>query len=257
MPVYMPDTNVLIDFGRVVETRGKIQKARADGADFKLAPPALIELVRGLVTSDHRHFSNDKQVFEWMVAQKFDVLPLPRPFMANILKSKNNRPAEVEPEHYMQLIQMVSQSNTFEDFIKSSKTADSSWKQIDEADEIHNGILDQEFAGLEKIATGGRALDLARQLSRSFGAPGNHPIPLILAVRFSAALEFLKASLSKVGQGAKPRKNDPGLYVDFQLLLYLADPGITFLTKENFSNEIRASRQKDRIVHPQSLASGT
>src|SRR2546430_4958876 len=43
------------------------------------------------------------------------------------------------------------------------------------------------------------------------------------------------------------RSNDRGLYVDWQLLMYLADPNVSFLTNEDFSGEISTSAQKDRI----------
>jgi hypothetical protein len=55
-------------------------------------------------------------------------------------------------------------------------------------------------------------------------------------------------SLAKMKGRAKPRKNDPGLFVDFQLLLYLADPELVFLSKEDFSSEVKKSLQKPRIA---------
>ena len=71
--------------------------------------------------------------------------------------------------------------------------------------------------------------------------------------RFSAALDFLESSCPKVTAGANPRKNDPGLYIDFQLLLYLGDDGLSFLTNENFAHEIRKSPQRQRIIRLDSL----
>jgi hypothetical protein len=253
MPHYLLDTNVLIDFGRDPAARAKLEAAQQAGKVFALGPPALIELVRGLIASGNQHFENDKKVFQWLLGQPCNVLQLPRPFMATILKSASRRRVEVEPEHYLQLMQMLANSPSFEEFVKLSKAPESSWKDIEHADKIHNDVLDREFAGFEKIAKRGRAMDLAKQLARSFGAPGNRPNPVVLHSRFSAALEFLNASLAKVERGAKPRKNDPGLYVDFQLLLYLADPEIVFLTKEDFSNEIKKSKQTNRILSPDSL----
>lgn len=253
MAYYLPDTNVLIDFGRVPATRGKLENAQNAGHEFVLGPPAIIELVRGLVAGGTQHFANDKQVFEWIVAQHCKVMPLPRPFMANILKTTSQRRSEVEPEHYVQLVRMLAESATFDEFLRRSKEPDSSWKEIDEADKIHNAFLDREFVALEKIAKRGRITDFAKPLAGTFGPPGRPPNPLILHTHFSAALEFLKASLAKVAGGAKPRKNDPGLYVDFQLLLYLGDPTILFLTKEDFSDEVKKSPQLSRIVHLDSL----
>ncbi len=86
-----------------------------------------------------------------------------------------------------------------------------------------------------------------------FGAPGCRPNPLVISRQFSAAIEYLETSVRKVAVGAKPRKNDRGLYVDWQLLMYLADPNVSFLTNEDFSGEISTSAQKDRIIKPDAL----
>lgn len=253
MPRYLIDTSLLIDFGRVPATRMALENALNKGATFVIGPPALIELVRGLVASGSRHFENDKQILAWLVSQRSVVLPLPRPFMAMILHSANPRRVEVEPCHYDQLIQMIVGSATFDEFLRRSEEPQSNWKQIAATDDIHNGVLDREFGGLETLARAKRIPDLAARLSNSFGAPGKRPIPLVIRRRFSAALEFLESALAKMRGGAKPRVNDPGVFVDFQLLLYLADPEISFLTKEDFSSEIKKSTQKDRVIGLDSL----
>ncbi len=51
MPEYFPDTNVLIDFGRNPAAQAKLENTRQGGTKFLVAPPALIELVRGMVAS--------------------------------------------------------------------------------------------------------------------------------------------------------------------------------------------------------------
>lgn len=253
MPSYLPDTNVLIDFGRDLAVRAKLENAEQNGSEFLIAPPALIELVRGMIAAGCDTFDNDKEVFVWLHAQGCKVLDLPRPFMAKILRTSTRKRSGVVPEHYKQLIDMVVSSANFGDFLKRSEMAGSVWKEIAHADKIHEAELDKELSALVKIAKGGRGKDLASQLTQTFGAPGCRPNPLILQQRFSAAIEFLESSFTKVRGGAKPRKNDPGLYVDFQLLLYLADPAITFLTNEDFSREIRRSPQRSRIVGLESL----
>jgi hypothetical protein len=86
-----------------------------------------------------------------------------------------------------------------------------------------------------------------------FGAPGCRPHPLIIKRKFSAAIEYLTAVIRLVANGSNPRKNDRGLYVDWQLLMYLADPQINFLTNEDFSGEISYSPQKNRIVKSNTL----
>ena len=254
MPNYFPDTNVLIDFGRNPATRTKLENLRQGGNTFLVAPPALIELVRGIIASGCDTFANDKQVFAWLQTNRLPILELPRPFMAKVLRCSLPRVSGVRPHHYRQQIEMIANSVNFDDFLRESQAPGSVWGDIARADEIHCAVLDREFRALGWLANQRRDRDLAQRLSQLFGAPGCRPKPVIIERQFSAAIEFLKSSLSKVRAGAKPRKNDPGLYTDFQLLLYLADPDLNFLTREDFSMEIRRSRQKARIVHPDSLS---
>ena len=100
--------------------------------------------------------------------------------------------------------------------------------------------LDRELEKLRELAQKGPNQDFAGRLSRSFVPPGAQPDTLLVRETVSAALEFLEASLTKVRGGANQRKNDPGLYIDFQLLLYLADPEITFLTSEDMIHKSSA-----------------
>jgi hypothetical protein len=253
MPEYFLDTNVLIDFGRTPAARVKLEHACQAGTTFLVAPPGLIELVRGMVASGDATFANDQQVFVWLRASRISILPLPRPFMARILNSSIPRSSGVEPRHYAEQIEMIANSTSFDDFLQRSRTPGNVWRDIWRADEIHCAELDREFLALERMARQRRGRDLAQGLSQLFGAPGCRPKPFVIEQQFSAAIEFLESSLLKVRAGAKPRKNDPGLYTDFQLLLYLACPKFSFLTREDFSNEIRRSPQKARIIHPDLL----
>ena len=252
MAKYLPDTNVLIDFGRSLTIRTKLERARENGIAFVVAPPSLIELVRGMVAQSGRFFENDKKVFVWLKGST--VLELPRPFMARILRTTTQQRSGVEPQHYNMLIEMIADSADYGDFIRKCETPNGIWRESARADEVHEAELDKEFRALHEISKRGvSSKDVATKLSQSFGAPGCRPNPLIVWRVFSAAHEFLGASISKISAGAKPRKNDSGLYTDFQLLLYSADPEITFLTREDFSNEIKNSPQKSRIVGPDSL----
>ena len=253
MSAYLPDTNVLIDFGRDAAVRSKLENARQNGSAFHIGPPALTELVRGLIKGGCDAFQDNKEVFIWLQGQGCTVLELPRPFMAKILHTSTQKRSGVEPRHYLELIDMIVRSADFGDFLRRSETVGSVWSGIVRADEIHRAELDKELGALEGIAKRRRAPDLARRLSQTYGAPGCRPNPVILKQKFSAAIEFLESSLSKIRAGAKPWKNDRGLYVDFQLLLYLAAPEIAFLTSEDFSEEIRKSPQRSRIVGPDSL----
>lgn len=250
---FFPDTNVLIDFGRDAATRNKLQGAVQRGTGLTVAPPALIELVRGMVAHGRDMFAVNKRVFAWLHASHFRILELPRPFMARMLGSSIPKSSGVEPGHYVELIEMIASSESFDDFLRRSEGTGSVWKDISRADQIHRSELDREFKSFELLAKQRSGPALAQRLSRLFGAPGRRPKPFLIERKFSAAIEFLESSLSKVRGGAKPRKNDPGLYTDFQLLLYLASENLNFLTCEDFSSEIRRSPQKARIVHPNSL----
>jgi hypothetical protein len=254
MPRYLLDTNILIDFGRDPAIQGRLENSQLNGVEFVIGPPALIELVRGMVAGGCNTFENDRRVLVWLRGQRLPILPLPRPFMAGVLRTTvGQRSMPVEPCHYEQLIEIVANSADFDGFRAMSQAPGSVWREVDHIDAIHEGQLDKELAALGKLARGKGARGIATALSQSFGAPGSRPRSEVIAREFSAAIEFLESSLSKVGEGAKPRKNDPGLYVDFQLLFYLADPEINFLTREDFSRKITRSPQRCRIVNLDSL----
>ena len=252
MPTYFPDTNVLIDFGRDACVRERLEHARVNDGRFVIAPPALIELSRGMIKAGRVHFEADKQVFTWLNDHNFEILPLPYPFMAEVLRSSLSRQSGVEPRHYQQLIETVSNAVDYNDFIRL--TIGTAWQGIERADEIHGTELDREIAALGSLARKGLGQDFARRLSQKFGVPGCRPNPLIIANHFSAALEFLESSIVKIKGGSNPRRNDPGLYTDFQLLFYLANPDLIFLTNEDFAHEVRVSPQRFRILSLDSLA---
>ncbi|MCU1272255.1 MAG: hypothetical protein JWN74_3549 [Acidobacteriaceae bacterium] len=187
----------------------------------------------------------------WFRRHDLEVLPLPNPFLADLLRSVARRRSGVEPTHYRKLIEMVSTASDFEAFIKA--TAGTVWRDVNRADEIHNAELDRELAALGTLAKKNLGSDVARRLSRQFGVPGCHPNPVIVAQKLSAALEFLQSCMKKVKDGANPRKNNAGLYTDFQLLLYLGSPDFVFLTREDFRSDIKISPQRNRIVDLDSL----
>ncbi len=252
MPRYLLDTNILIDFGRDPAIQARLENSQLNGAEFVIGPPALIELVRGMVAGGCDRFENNRRVFVWIRGQRFPILPLPRPFMASVLRTTTRR-SGVEPRHYEQLIEIIADSADFDDFREASQAPASVWNEVNRIETIHEGQLDTELAALGELARPRRARGIATALSQSFGAPGSRPRPEVIARQFSAAIEFLESSLRKVREGAKPRRNDPGLYVDFQLFFYLANPEIKFLTGEDFSREIRDSPQRCRIVGLDSL----
>jgi hypothetical protein len=251
MPIFFPDTNILIDFGRNPEVRERLEKALSAGAKFVIAPPMLIELTRGLVKAGREHFKNNQQAYAWLYKHGFEILPLPSPFIANLLKSSLKEPSGVEPNHYREQIEMISSSSDFDDFLK--KAEGTVWADLAKADGIHEAELDKEFSAMSSLARGRAGHGYAELISRKFGNPESRPSAAKIAETFSAAIEFLEASINKVRGGSIPRKNDPGLYTDFQLLFYLGDPNLAFLTSENFAHEITKSPQRDRILNLDTL----
>jgi hypothetical protein len=250
MTAFLPDTNVWIDVGRDDLLTLMFEEAQAAGHRFLIAPPALIEIVRGTVRHGKETFPEDKKTYLWMKKHKCEVLELTRPFMAKVLKTTLSANSGVVPKHYEQQIDMVANSASLDEFVERCKAGDSVWKNIESLDRIHEEQIEKELRALEELARQGKNLDIPGRLSKMFGAPGCRPNPLIISRRFSAAIEYLETSIRKVVQGGKPRKNDRGLYVDWQLLMYLAIPDAMFLTNEDFSGEIKKSPQKDRIAEP-------
>lgn len=248
MNVFFPDTNVLIEFGRDLSVRTKLENASRNGCKFVIAPPTLGELTRGVIGRGAGHLDQDKQAFLWLKAQACTILPLPWPFVGRVLGIPLKF-GKVEPPHYEQLIEMIASSETFDDFLQQKDKADSSWSDIHRSDSIHHERADREFDALEKIAKSPSTCDLAaRFCERILQQAGVHPDPSSFRQHFSAALEYLEASAARIRGGAKLKKNDRGRYGDWQLFFYLADPGLSFLTKEDFSHDIRNSPQRARIV---------
>jgi hypothetical protein len=248
---FMPDTNIWIGVGRDEAVTASFEKAIAKGDSFVVAPPALIELVRGLVSSNE-HFMEDQKTYAWIESNHCEVLELPRIFMAKILRT-TTADSGVRPDHYIQLMDMVVGAQDFDHFVTQCNGDGSVWKSIENLDEIHETEIETELRSMEELARRRRPINLAKSLAMTFGAPGCRPIPLRVSSYFSAAIEYLESSIQKVGRGAKPRKNDRGMFVDWQLLNYLAEPSLQFLTEENFSGEIAKSPQKDRIVKLEAL----
>ena len=203
----------------------------------------------------------DDQTAEVVVLERH-VQMSPVPIVRSAQKFRDSNPrfrttlptkSGVVPEHYTQLIDMVVTAPDFDEFVQRGNADGSVWENIESLDQIHEGQIENELRALEALAKQRKNLHIPQRLSMMFGAPGCRPNPLVISRQFSAAIEYLKTSVRKVAVGAKPRKNDRGLYVDWQLLMYLADPNVSFLTNEDFSGEISTSAQKDRIIKPDAL----
>ena len=108
------------------------------------------------------------------------------------------------------------------------------------------------WANKNSVASAARAVtaslkSLSVGMSKLYPIGGLSPDPDRIEHEFSAALEYLRASVTKLRQGANLAKNDRGLYVDFQTFFYLADPHAVIISNEGFG-EIVKSPQKTRII---------
>jgi hypothetical protein len=248
---YLPDTNVLVDFGREQAVKARLEKAEKGGAKFVIAPPTMNELTVGVVRGGAKYFECNKRIFSWLKGKT--ILDMPRPFMGKVV-GVPSKFGNVEEHHHVERIDLVSNSASYDDFLKRKDQAGSSWTDIDKSYEIHNAVLDKEFDALKKIAAKpAGAIDLAAKFAETFGPHGQHPDPAVFRQHFSAAVEYGEVTVVRIRGGANPRKNDPGRYGDFQLFFYLADPDIYLLTREDFSSDIKSSPQRTRIVGLDSL----
>jgi hypothetical protein len=233
MPAYLPDTNILIDLGRDPAVQTKLENAERSGSKFVIAPSMMKELTVGVVKGGETYFGRNKKTFTWLRAHSNGILDLPRPFIGRILGFPSKW-SHVETHHHVQLVEMVANSQTLDEFLNRRGDAGNAWSDIDKAVQIHNAQVDKEFTALEERANLSQGtFDVAAQLCKNFAVGGVCPAPQLFRQHFSAAVEYIETSIAKIREGAKPWKNDRGRYGDSQLFFYLADPNITLLTNED------------------------
>jgi hypothetical protein len=245
--MYMIDTNIWVDIGRE-EIECAILKNLAARNAIGFAPPVIIELFRGLVLGGTPKFEQNKRIFDCATSAGCQVLELPFPFVQMRLWGKCTRKSGVTPDHYRELMRMLRESETFEEFIGRARQPSSVWAAIDRADEIHRRELEKEFAALSELSKRSSTIDLASALCKRFALIDRLPPRATVQKACSAAIEFLHTAINQVRSGAKPLKNDPGLYIDLQLFFYLSDPKVVLVTNEDFSGKLNTSPQKARVI---------
>ena len=151
LATYLPDTNVLIDLGREPAAQTRLEDAEQRGAKFVIAPSVMTELTVGVVKGGPTHFEQNKNIFSWLQTHSDAILDLPRPFIGKTLgfQSKWSR---VETRHHIQRVEMVANSQTFDEFLRRKDDAGNVWSDIDQAVQIHEVRVDKEFTALEKLA---------------------------------------------------------------------------------------------------------
>jgi hypothetical protein len=240
---YILDSNIWIDVAQ-----GKLQCTDVIGkpnARVALAPFMITELVRGIVKGGEPYFLRNRSMIECM--DESEILELPKVFIYQILWNVLGGVSKVRPHHYSELLGLVVGSNSLAGFLKKAE-AGSVWKRTTDLDSIHKGVLDKELASLGTLAERASVKTLHVHMTRTNQLGGLVPDPDAFETKFSAAVEFLKSSVLQVRRGANVQKNNPGLYVDNQLFFYLADPAAVVVSNEDFSQQIRKSPQRNRII---------
>jgi hypothetical protein len=151
------------------------------------------------------------------------------------------------PDNYKKLLQMMVDSSSYDEFIAKTKSAGSEWFDTDKWNTVHERELEKELNAMEQLAKVDPG-SIAPALAKLYAFNGSLPSTDSIKKEFSAALEYLRSIGAKVRNGTNLGKNDRGMYMDFQNLLYLADPNAYFVSNEDFSAEISKSPQKDRII---------
>jgi hypothetical protein len=210
MPNYLPDTNVLIELGRDPAVQTKLENAERSGSKFVIATTTMSELTVGVVKGGTTYFEQNKKIFTWLETHLDAILDLPRPFTGKTLGFPSKR-SRVETHHHVQREQMVANSRAFDEFLKRKNDVGNVWSDIDRAVQIHHDQVDKEFNALRRIAKLPQStFDLAAELCKTFPVRGVCQGPNLFRQKFSAAVEYVEASMAKIRAGAKPWKDDRG-----------------------------------------------
>jgi hypothetical protein len=241
---YIIDSNIWIDLGQgnlaCNDVTGK------PGVQVVVAPLMIIELVRGIVKGGKPYFSQNRSMIKCMAA--CDILELPKVFMFQILWNVFGGGSGVRPHHYKTLLDLLAGSDTLANFVIKTEETASVWKRIVGLDSIHENVLNKELSAVSTLADRASLNTLHVHMASMYKLAGMLPDPESFEAKFSAALEFLRSSIVQVRQGANLLKNNRGMYIDQQLFFYLADAEAVVVSKEDFSNEIKISPQKARII---------
>lgn len=241
---YILDSNIWIDVAQ-----GKLACADLTGNPTKkivLAPFMITELVRGIVKGGEAYFLQNRSMIACMA--HFEILELPKVFIFRVLWNVLGGISKVRPHHYRTLLGLLVGSNTLTDFLRKTEEPRSVWKKMAELNSIHEGVLEKELRSLGTLADRASVRTLHVHMAHTNQLGGLSPDPDEFEAKFSAAVEFLRSSVMQVRHGANVLKNNRGLYVDNQLFFYLADPEAVIVSNEDFSQEIRNSPQKNRII---------
>ncbi len=167
---------------------------------------------------------------------------LPRPFIGKILGFPSKR-SHVETHHHVQRVEMVANSQTFDEFLKRKDDAGNVGRISTRLLRYTTYRWTTEITALEKFAKLPKARSMSQQSSvRPLPRGGVCPDPKLFRQHFSAAVEYDEASIAKIRAGAKPRKNDQGRYGDSPAFLLSCRP------EHNLIDERRLLRRHQAVA---------
>ncbi len=243
---YIFDTNVWVDVSRKALPCDELRPR--GGLNSVISPLVVTELMWGIVKGGEAKFSDNQSMVRCMADGDPEILELPKAFVDRIIWGAPRREPEVRPEHYRMLLGMLTESRNHADFLRRVEHPSSPWNRLSELDSIHQSVLEKELSAFETIAAGASLSALHVSMPRMYRCGGLFPDPDWFGSKFSAAVEYIKNCAALVRNGAKPRKNNRGIYLDSQLFWYLADPANALVSKEDFSSIIRISPQRSQII---------
>ena len=260
---FLPDTNIAIAIGKNdSDFEGLKTFLSSTKGRLLLAPPVIVELLVKVLNGQDRCFNINKRPLTRLFALNPEIPELPESFAQIMFFGSSTFIVGVRPWDYRQLLTALERSNSKTDFIARAHDPSVQWKGIQDFPKTHDIQVSRELNNLRRLALQqpkrSFADKTADSLSNSaFTKVGDGRSNGVLTVdpnevshAFSAAFEYLGANIQNVKAGAKPEKNDRGIWVDYNILWYLADPEVTIITLERFHRSIKQSPQASRIIPP-------
>lgn len=260
---FLLDTNVAIAVGtRDSDFEGLRTFLLSTNGRLLLGPPVIAELLVKVLNGQNRYFEKNKRPLTRLIALNPEIFELPESFARILFFGPNTFIVGVRPWHYRELLTVLEASNSKSDFIARAHAPAVQWNRIQNLPTIHNDQVSRELNDLRRLASQQPKRAFAEKVAESVSNGAITGVadglsngvltvdPNKVSQAFSAAFEYLEANILKVKAGAKPEKNDRGVWVDYNILWYLADPEVTMITLEKFHRSITKSPQASRIIEP-------
>ena len=146
---YILDTNIWVELAGKRLTCNDVRNA---GVQIALAPLVIIELVNGVIRGGEARFADNKAMIACMAQGQPEILELPKIFVNKLIWNLPFGSADVRPEHYMLLINLLLQSTSLGRFLANAESPESLWKKMTDLHTIHESVLDKELTSLKTLA---------------------------------------------------------------------------------------------------------